>query len=399
MRISKRVITAAAVTLVVTLSGAGAYLRISGHRAAAAAETEGGGGELPASSAADAFSTDLAVAVEGVAALRDTLVMTVGAPGEVASWQRTAVRAQVGGMVRAVHVVENRAVARGTLLVEIDPTEHRLSLDEAMARLRQAEVSYKETTLDDARIEDARVRAERDTAARARSGLDAALVAVRRAELNLERTRITAPFGGRVADLKVVPGQYVSPGDELLTVQSTDPVRIEAQVMEGQIGYLAAGRPARVTFSAFPGEEFTGRIETLNPVVAQPARTARVTVSVPNRGGRILPGMYAYVTLPAERFADRVIVPRDAILERDNRRTLLFVFEPDREGSDRGRAKWRYVTPGRMNDRYVELLDDPEKDPVLPGEIVLVGGHHTLQHDIPVRLVENAARAAGARPQ
>ena len=77
----------------------------------------------------------------------------------------------------------------------------------------------------------------------------------------------------------------------------------------------------------------------------------------------------------------------------------LLVFEPDAEGSDRGRAKWRYVTTGRMNDRYVELLDDPEKDPVQPGEIVLVSGHHTLQHDIPVRLVADAAHAAGARPQ
>ena len=65
---------------------------------------------------------------------------------------------------------------------------------------------------------------ERDTAARARSGLDAARVAVDRAEINLLRTRIVAPFPGRVANLKVVPGQYVNVGDELLTVQAMDPI-------------------------------------------------------------------------------------------------------------------------------------------------------------------------------
>jgi membrane fusion protein, multidrug efflux system len=396
MKISKRVVIGAAVALVLTLSGAGAYVRINGHKAASGATTEPRSADLPENSAGTAFSTDLAVPVQGAAVRLDTLVMSVGAPGEVASTQRATVRAQVSGQVRTVRITENRAVSSGTLLIEIDPTELRLALDEAQARLRQAEVSYRETTLDDARIEDPRARAERDTAARARSGLDAAVVAVRRAELNLTRTRIIAPFSGRVADLKVVPGQYVNVGDELLTIQNMDPVHVEAKVGESQISYLAVGRTARVTFSAFPGEEFEGRIVTINPVVELPARTARVTVSIPNPRGRILPGMYAYVTLPAERFADHVLVPREAIIERD-RRTLVFVFEGD---GDVGRAKWRYVNTGRANDRYVAIVKDgPEEGMVEPGEIVLVDGHYTLQHDIPVRLVETPSRAEGARPR
>jgi membrane fusion protein, multidrug efflux system len=388
MTISKRVIIGMAVTLVLTLSGAGAYLRINGHKTAAGATTEPRSGELPENSAGAAFSTDLAVPVQGAPVLLDTLVMSVGAPGEVASTQRATVRAQVSGQVRAVRVSENQAVSSSALLIEIDRTEMQLALDEAQARLRQAEVSYKETTLDDARIEDPRARAERDTAARARSGLDGAVVAVQRAELNLARTRIIAPFSGRIADVNV--------GDELLTIQSMDPVHVEAKVGEAQISYLAVGRTARVTFSAFAGEEFEGRIVTINPVVELPARTARVTVSVSNPRGRILPGMYAYVTLPAERFADNILVPREAIIERD-RRTLVFVFEGD---GDVGRAKWRYVNTGRANDRYVTIVrDGPEEGMVEPGEIVLVDGHYTLQHDIPVRLVEKPARAEGARPQ
>src|SRR5690606_1056515 len=147
------------------------------------------------------------------------------------------------------------------------------------------------------RIEDPRVRAERDTAARARSGLDAALVAVERAELNLLRTRIVAPFAGRIANLKVVPGQYVNVGDELLTVQAMDPIRVDAKVLEGNIGFLAVGRTARVTFSAFPGEVFEGRIQTINPVVDPEFRNARVSISVRNPNGRILPGMFARATL------------------------------------------------------------------------------------------------------
>lgn len=398
MRVSKKIVGISAVLLVLSLSGAGVYLRINDHQAASGQSPEVPEGDLPESSAASAFSTDLAVAVEGAVVRLDTLVLSVSATGQAASWQQTAVQSQVSGQVLAVRASANQAVGKGTVLIEMDPTEYQLSLDEAKARLRQAEVSYRETTLDDDRIEDPRVRAERDSAARARSGLEAAQVAVKRAEIDLLRTRIVAPFPGRVANLMVVAGQYVNVGDELLTVQAMDPIRVDVNVLEADIGDLAVGRTARVTFAAFPGEVFEGRIRTINPVVDQEFRTARVSISVPNPDGRILPGMFARASLSARRLPNRILVPKSAVIERDDRRTLVFLFE--REGdSDRGRAKWTYVTPGRSNDEYVEIIEHPDTELLEAGQIVLVSGHYTLTHDIPVRLVENVSKAEGARPK
>jgi membrane fusion protein (multidrug efflux system) len=300
----------------------------------------------------------------------------------------------VQGWITRIHVKENDRVSGGRLLIEIDPTEYELNLADAEARLAQAQSSYQEFTLFDDQITDPEVRAERDRVARARSGLDQAEVAVDRARLELTRTNIQAPFAGRAASIRVVEGQFARIGDELLTVVDLDPVKVEVQVLEGEVGYLDPGRRASVSFSAFPGETFIGRIETINPVVEQQTRTARVTVLVPNPDGRILPGMYARVSLEAQTFADRLLVPRAAILERD-RRTMLFVFEG--EGSE-GLAKWRYVTTGLMNDSLVELVPNPETDMVEPGEVVLVDGHYTLTHDAPIRLVTDV-RAAGGRPQ
>jgi membrane fusion protein, multidrug efflux system len=395
MKPTRRMAVVFAVLLLLTLSGVGVYLRINGHGAAQAGSAAGPGGDLPDVSAAEQFSTELAVVVEGAPVVLDTLVLSVSAAGEAAAWRQTVVRAQVAGQVRAVRVAENRVVGGGVLLVEIDPTEYQLALEEARARLRETENRYREITLGSDRIADAGVRAAQDSAARVRSGLDVARVAVQRAEINLSRTRVTAPFAGNVANVRIVPGQHVTQGEELLTIQAMNPIKVEAQVLEGEIGYLSPGRVARVTFAAFPGEVFEGRIESINPVVEQQTRTARVTISVPNPAGRVLPGMYARASLAARRFPDRVLVPREAILERD-RRTMLFVFEGD---GTNGRAKWRYVNPGRMNDHLVEILaEGPEDGMVAPGEIVLVGGHHTLVHDIQVRLVDNVG-TAGGRPR
>ena len=238
------------------------------------------------------------------------------------------------------------------------------------------------------------MRQERAAAARVRSGVEAAEVRLRRAQLDLSRTRTAAPIGGRVASLKVVPGQWVRTGEELMTIVALDPIRVEVQVLESEIAHLTPGRRANVTFAAFPGETFTGRIQTINPIVESGTRTARVTALVNNPGGRILPGMYARVSLEARRYADRLLVPRSAILERD-RRAMLFVYEP---GAQDGLAKWRYVTTGLQNDSLVEIVPSEETESVEPGETVLTEGHYTLIHDARVRLVDDV-RGSGGRPQ
>jgi len=102
----------------------------------------------------------------------------------------------------------------------------------------------------------------------------------------------------------------------------------------------------------------------------------------------------ARVSLEARTFANRILVPRTAILERD-RRTMLFVYEGDQTS---GLAKWRYVTTGLQNDSLVEIVENPETEMVRPGEMVLTDGHYTLIHDARVRLVQNV-REAGGRPQ
>lgn len=392
MALSKAII---GVVVVATVGAAayGGYRRVQGS--GDANDNPGAGDEdRPAVSATETFSTDLGIPVEGAVVVRDTLIVSVSAAAEAAAVKRSKMLAQVQGRVTRIHVQENDRVRGGQLLLEIDSTEYQLNLANAEAGLASAQASYQELTLFDDQITDPEVRAERERVARARSGLDQALVSVDQARLQLSYTKIEAPFAGRAASLQVVQGQHARTGDELLTVVDIDPIKVEVQVLEGEVGYLRSGRKASVAFSAFPGETFAGTISTINPMVEQQTRTARVTVLVPNPEGRILPGMYARVSLEAQTFADRILVPRAAIVERD-RRNMLFVFEGE---GQQGLAKWRYVTTGLMNDSLVEIIPNPETDMVQPGEIVLVDGHFTLTHDAPIRLVTNV-REAGGRPQ
>ncbi|UCC24468.1 MAG: efflux RND transporter periplasmic adaptor subunit [Gemmatimonadales bacterium] len=395
MSFSKRTLTVTTVILVLGAVGVGIWWRLRPEPEEGAATSSEGEAPVEVAAASSAFAADMPQPVMGVPAVRDTLWITVNANGQAEAFRRTAVTAQTEGVIQSIPVRENGRVAQGRPILQIDTLELALAVAEARAALADAEAQFQARILFDDELTDPEVRRRREEVARSASGLNAAEVRLRQAELELQRATVRAPFGGRIADLQAVRGAWVTPGTELMTVVQLDPIKVEVQVLEAELGYLREGRRAQVTFSAFPGETFEGRIESINPVVDPDQRTGRVTVHLSNPEGRIKPGMYAEVFLDAESFPDRILVPRGAILERGEgrRRTMLFVYEGDAE---RGLAKWRYVTTGRESDRLVEIVPSDE-GVVEPGEVVLVDGHHYLAHDTPVRLVENVA-SEGGRP-
>jgi membrane fusion protein (multidrug efflux system) len=385
MAMRKRLAGVVVAIVILAALAAGVY-RIT---AASAEDGEGSTGES-VGAPGTSFSTDVAIAVEGAEVVLDTLILTVSASGQAEAWRRTIVTAEVGGRVDRLPVREAARVGSGEVVLALDPVDYQLALEQAEAAKRKAEANYRELLLFDTDLAED-IRAERQQAARLKSGLEDAELGLKKAQLDLARTRVRAPFPGRVASLNVVPGQLVGQGAELMTIVDLDPIKVQVQVLEGELAHLGAGGSALVRFSAFPDEVFSGRIETINPLVEEQTRTAKVTVVVPNPGGRILPGMYARVELEAQRIPDRILVPRSAILERD-RRTMLFVLEDDR-------AKWRYVTTGLENDAFVEIVESAETEMVEPGEVVLTGGHFTLTHDAKVRLVDDYRQADTGRPQ
>jgi membrane fusion protein (multidrug efflux system) len=386
MKLSRKILGYLSLFIILGALGAGIYYRLRPEpEETEASEASDSEVALPAS-ASQQFATDVPQPVVGAEVVRDTLWITVTAAGQAEAIRRAAVLSRVDGLMEEILVEENALVPEGALLVRFDTTEYALAAARARAGLVDAQARYLEMTFGDDEITDPVAREERDRLARARSGLAQAEVALREAEINLDRTSVLAPFPGRIANLRVVEGQFASPGTELLTVVDLDPIKVEVQVLEAEIGYLTEGRRATVTFAAFPGESFSGRISTINPVVDPDTRTARVTVLLSNPRGRIKPGMYARVSLEANYFPDRILVPRSAILEKD-RRTMLFVYED-------GRAKWRYVTTGLENDTQVEIVPNEETSMVEPGEIVLVDNHYYIIHDAPVTLVESVSSPA-----
>lgn len=375
------------VVLIVLLLAGGAWWRLSRGEGG---EDGAGGSDQPAAAEvgapADGATGDFAIPVAVDTVRQGTLVLNVEGTGQTEASDRATIAARVAGRTAALRAGEGERVSRGAGLVRLDAREYALAVRQAEADLAQAEARYREMTLFDERIADAAVREERGRAARAKSGLATAEIALQRARLDLANTTVAAPFAGQVANVLVTKGEYVTAGEEMMTLVDIDPIHVEVQVVEGELRWLAESSLAVVTLPAFSDTVFEGRMVSINPVVDPATRTARVTVVVPNPDGRILPGMFARVSLEGRAFEDRVMVPEEALIERDNR-TLVFVFQPLQDAPPgEGLAKWVYVTPGLSNGEVVELIESEGTEVPAPGSLVITGGNYTLIHDARVRV-------------
>ncbi|OGD35026.1 MAG: hypothetical protein A2V45_02050 [Candidatus Aminicenantes bacterium RBG_19FT_COMBO_58_17] len=358
-----------------------------------------------------------ALPVKVVLVKRGDLVMRLESPGEAYTEKKIALKTEVTGTIKSLNVKEGLHVRAGEVLVEIDDQEYRLRwersealrlkylsdllLDKqfappnkemdagAVERIKKAEQDFSkagslygqglisredfekakrsyETLLIESGVKQEEVMA-------AAKGLTQAEIDAKIAQMELERTKIRAPFAGIISDIKVSPQEYISPGRELFTLVDISKIKVQARVLESEIGKMKVGYEATLRFSAYPGKTFKGHVEAVSPIINPEDRTCAVHIAVDNTQEEIKPGMHAEVEIAADIYKDRVLVPQEAVLVRGGRKLVFAVEE--------GLAKWRYIEVGLENKDYAEVLDG-----IKEGEMVIVEGHFTLAHDARVQV-------------
>lgn len=111
------------------------------------------------------------------------------------------------------------------------------------------------------------------------------------------RLPIVSPIDGIVLAKRVVEGQYLNEGEEMFEVADLSQLWIKARVYEDSMAEVAAGQEVEARVAAYPGETFEGTVALVDPVLDPRTRTVGVRIDVPNRDGRLRPGMYASVSL------------------------------------------------------------------------------------------------------
>lgn len=139
---------------------------------------------------------------------------------------------------------------------------------------------------------------------------------------------LRAPFAGTVIEKNAVLGELAQPDKSLFTVADLSNLWIEANLFEKDLSRVRVGAPAIVTVSAYPGEEFRGKLTYISNTVDKETRAVVARVEVPNVDGRLKPEMFATASIDTGTSAKALAIPQEAVLMLNGQPTV-FVVEGD----------------------------------------------------------------------
>ena len=283
---------------------------------------------------------------------------------------------KVAGQLVQLNVNIGDAVSRGQVIAVLDDVIYRQDYDKAKANLEQAASAMAEAVkaLEQSRTllaksyipqsEFDRVNAQYISE---QAKYQVALAGKNAAETQLANTRVKADWSGggsarvigeRFADA----GQLLNSGSPLVSVLDIGTLVAEIDVIESDYTRVKVGQPASISSDSWPGEEFSGRIARVAPMLKEESRQARVEIEVANPGLKLKPGMYARARITWQIKPQATAVPSAAIYKHKGEEGVFLV--------DKASSKVSFipVEKGIVTTKYVEILS-----PALSGEVVTLG--------------------------
>ncbi|MEX2472796.1 MAG: efflux RND transporter periplasmic adaptor subunit [Gemmatimonadota bacterium] len=177
-----------------------------------------------------------------------------------------------------------------------------------------------------------------------------------------------APVAGVVMEKDVIQGQAFQPGKNLYMIADLSEVWVSVEIFEADVPLVREGMPVEISVASLPGETLTGTIEYVYPTLEDRTRSMRARVAVPNRGGRLKPGMYATAVLRAG-LGETLTVPSSAVLQTGER-AVAFV------DMGRGEIMPHELRLGARGEGYVQVLEGLE-----PGQRVVTSAQFLLDSE------------------
>lgn len=296
----------------------------------------------------------------------------VTAIGSLRAVHGVNVTTEVAGLVRKVMFHSGEEVKAGQLLVELNADADIAQLRALQAAAQLSETAYERDKIQYAAQAISKAQLDSDAAdlkgKLATAASQAALVA---------KKFLRAPFAGRLGITTVNPGQYLNPGDKVVSLQSLDPIYVDFMLPQEQLARIAVGQSVKVTTDAFPGRTFTGTITAIDPLVDPSTRNFQVEALIDNHLKRLLPGMFARVAVQTGHPQRYLTLPQTAITYNPYGATI-FLAQRNRE-TGRLIARQTFVTLGPTRGDQVAVLSG-----VQAGDVVVTSGQLKLKNGTPL---------------
>ncbi|SCW73815.1 RND family efflux transporter, MFP subunit [Mucilaginibacter sp. NFR10] len=300
--------------------------------------------------------------VQIVPVTKGRLSSNITIPGELIPYQQVDLYAKTNSYVKKLLVDIGSEVKQGQLLAVLEAPEINSQLAAAQSRIKQFEAVYfasKATydrlvstsktpgTVSQNDLEQAEAKKNADQA-----NIDAAKSGLKEVSANLAYLEIRAPFDGVITSRNVNLGAYVGPGgkstDPLFTVQDQGRLRLVVSVPEIYTGALSNKSEVNFTVRALPSQKFTAQVKRIAGALDEKLRAERLEMDVYNKDKKLIPHMFAEVSVPLPAGDSTYVVPKTAVATSTEKVFVIKVVDH--------KAVWVDVKKGLSNGDSIEIF-------------------------------------------
>ena len=370
MRMNKAGIGAVAALFIAIAAGAGFWF---GQQRSAAAESQPAPATIAGKSGGAPGGT---IVVEAAKPASVTLPQTLTAVGSLRSDESVTLRPEVAGRINAISFQEGQRVAKGAMLVRLDPAINDAEVLQARANMTLAKSKF-DRAVDLAKSNFISGQAKDE----AENNLKVAEAALALAEARQAKMDIRAPFAGIIGLRSVSIGDYVKEGADMVNLEAIDPLKVDFRVPEMYMQQVAVGQPLSIVLDALPGKTFEGRVTAVNPLLDAAGRSVVIRAQVRNADTSLRPGMFARVRLVTKVPQESLVVPEQALVPQGSEQFVFKVID--------GKAVRGKVEIGQRRDGKAEIVAG-----ISANDVIVTAGQLKLRDGMSVQ-VSPATSSAG----
>jgi membrane fusion protein (multidrug efflux system) len=317
-----------------------------------------------------------AVLVEAVTATTASMPQMITAVGSLRSDESVTLRPEVAGRVVSIGFEEGRPVTKNAVLVKLDPAINAAEVLQAKANLTLAKSKYdRAVDLQKQGFISGQARDEAENNLKVMEAAEALAAA------HLAKTEIRAPFSGIIGLRSVSIGDYVKEGQDMVNLESIDPLKVDFRVPELALSQVGDGQTLQIQLDALPDKTYDGRVFAINPLIDANGRSIVIRAHVPNRDGKLRPGMFARVRLFTSGSKDTLVVPEVALFPLGDDKYVYKVVD--------GKATRQKIDIGQRREGRVEVVSG-----LGPDDVVVTAGGLKLREGVPVTIANSSPAAA-----
>lgn len=307
------------------------------------------------------------VLVDAIVVKPTSFSNTLSVTGSVQANEQIQIRGEVPGLVLGIYFEEGSNVKKGQVLVKINDIELQAQLAQALTREKLAAQSeYRGGEL---LKKEAISKEEYDIALADLRALQSQTQLIR---AQISKTRIIAPFSGKVGLRSVSVGEYLTPETIIASLVSIDPVKITFSAPEKYSGQIKSNTTISMTVAG-SDKKYKATVYAIEPAINTTTRTLQLRAKADNPKGELLPGSFANIELPLSVIDSAILIPTQSIIPVLEGQKVFI--------SENGQAKEVKVQTGTRTDKNILVHSG-----IKSGDTVLVTGTMSLKPNTTLKL-------------